>query len=531
MTTEETITQIEQGKNALGIEFGSTRIKAILIDGNHSVLASGSFVWENQLVDGIWTYDLETVKLGLQGCYRDLCEDIKKRYGIPLRRIGAIGISAMMHGYLPFDIDGKLLSPFRTWRNTNAEEAGFRLTELMQFNIPIRWSIAHLYQSILEEQPHVQQIRFLTTLSGYIHWKLTGKKVLGIGDASGMFPIDPQTKNYVAAMLDLFDTAISQHGYPWNIREILPEVLCAGDNAGTLTAEGGLFIDPTGNLQPGIPLSAPEGDAGTGMVATNSIAPRTGNVSAGTSIFAMAVLEKPLERTYAEIDMVTTPNGWPVAMVHCNNCTSDFDAWARVFQEFSLLCGKEMRLGEILDLLYQKSLDGTPACGGIVVYNFLSGEPLVGLSEGRPMILRRPESSFTLANLMRAQLYSTIASLRIGMEILYRESVKIERFMGHGGLFITPNVGQTYMSDALGIPVSVMKTAGEGGAYGVAVLAAYSVNRLPGESLECYLDQRVFQNSLSNDVHPDPVGANGFQVFLEAYINGLDVERVAVASL
>ncbi len=531
MGMEKAIAAIQSGKTALGIELGSTRIKSVLIDLEHRPLASGSFVWENQLVDDIWTYDLNDALKGLQSSYAALCADVEKQYGVKLETIGSIGISAMMHGYLPFDENGQLLAPFRTWRNTNAEEAGKKLTEMMQFNFPIRWSVSQLYQSILDGEEHVSRIRFLTTLAGYVHWKLTGRKVLGVGDASGMFPIDSGAKTYDAAMLDKFDEAVGPKGYPWKIGEILPVVLCAGDDAGMLTEEGAAYLDPTGTLKAGIPMAAPEGDAGTGMVATDSVAPRTGNVSAGTSIFAMAVLEKPLSQMYPEIDMVTTPSGWPVAMVHCNNCTSDLDAWARLFVELAALCGKPLHIGEVLDAMYQKSLEGAADCGGIMVYNYLSGEPITGFTEGRPLVVRRPDTEFTLANFARAQLYSTLATLRIGMEILYREGATLERFMGHGGLFKAPKVGQKYMADSLGIPVSVMKTAGEGGAYGIAVLAAYTLQREKGEALEAYLAERVYKDAVKSTIDPEREGMDGFSAFLHAYEKGLATERAAVETL
>lgn len=531
MPKNESILAIQSGKTALGIELGSTRIKAVLVDLSHRTLASGSFAWENQLKNGIWTYELADALKGLQNSYTDLCRDVEARYGIALERIGAIGISGMMHGYLAFDESGNLLAPFRTWRNTNAEEAGRQLTEMMQFNIPIRWSIAQLYQSVLEGQEHVSRIRYLTTLAGYIHWKLTGEQVLGVGDASGMFPIDSKTNTYDAQMLSRLDEVLAPHGYGWKTRDILPRVLVAGDDAGMLTEEGARLLDASGRLKAGIPMVAPEGDAGTGMVATDSVAPRTGNVSAGTSIFAMLVLEKPLSRMYPEIDMVTTPSGWPVAMVHCNNCTSDLDAWVRVFRELLSLAGSELSTPALFDRLYEVSLQGEPDCGGVVVYNYLSGEPITGLSEGRPMVVRNPNGSFTLGNLMRAQLYSTMAVLRIGMEILYREGATIDHLMGHGGLFKTPHVGQKLMADAMGFPVSVMETAGEGGAYGIAVLAAYTLQRDAGESLEHYLEMRVFSHAQKQTVEPEQNGIDGFQAFLNVYKRGLAAERAAVESI
>lgn len=522
---------IERGEVYLGIELGSTRIKAVLIDNSHTPIASSSFTWENQLENGIWTYDLSTAEAGLQACYADLCSNVEAKFGVQLERIAAIGISAMMHGYLAFDEQDKQLAPFRTWRNTNAEEAGRKLSAIFDFNIPIRWSIAQLYQSIIESETHVSNIRYLTTLSGYIHWKLTGRKVLGIGDASGMFPIDSQTKDYDADLLSRFDSLVHGKGYPWKIREILPQVLCAGEEAGNLTEEGARLLDPGGKLKAGIPLVPPEGDAGTGMVATDSVAPKTGNVSAGTSIFAMMVLEKPLSRQYPEIDMVTTPSGSPVAMVHSNNCTSELDAWVRVFQELLHLTNAQISKPELYDKLYLASLQGALDCGGVIVYNYLSGEPITGLLEGRPMVVRSPESVLTLGNFMRAQLYSTVAALRIGMDTLYREGVTIDRLTGHGGLFKTLVVGQKIMADALETPVSVMSTAAEGGAYGIALLAAYGHRREAQESLEHYLETHVFSEMNIQTIKPEPEGVAGFQMFLKSYTRGLAAERAAVESV
>jgi sugar (pentulose or hexulose) kinase len=531
MAVKETAEIIRGGETTLGIELGSTRIKAVLIDKMHRPLASGGYSWENRLENGVWTYDLAEAEHGLQESYRELCKNVKKQYAVTLSRVGAIGISGMMHGYLAFGKNGELLAPFRTWRSTNAAEAGRFLTGRLGFNIPIRWSVAQLYQSILEKQAHVPHIRYLTTLAGYAHWRLTGKKVLGVGDASGMFPIDSRTDDYDAVMLKTFGELVRPNEYPWTLREILPQVLCAGDDAGVLSEEGAELLDPTGTLCAGIPMAPPEGDAGTGMVATDSVGPRTGNVSAGTSIFAMIVLEKPLSRVYPGIDMVATPSGRPVAMAHSNNCTSDLDAWVRVFREAAGLFGAKPETSEIYDKLYEKSREGDPDCDGVMVYNYLSGEPTTGLSEGRPMVVRKPESRFTLANFMRAQLYSALAALRVGMDILYREGATLDRLMGHGGLFKTPVVGQQYMADAMGFPVSVMETAGEGGPHGMAILAAYRLWRKDGETLEKYLRDRVFQNASIATLQPDRIGMDGFQAFLKAYLNGLAAERAAADSL
>lgn len=452
-------------------------------------------------------------------------------FGVKLDYIAAFGISAMMHGYLVFDEQGKQLVPFRTWRNTNAEEAGRKLSAVFDVNIPIRWSISQLYQSVLDSEPHVSSIRYLTTLSGYIHWKLTGRKVLGIGDASGIFPIDSGLKNYNNELLDRFDSLVHDKGYPWTIREILPQILCAGEKAGSLTEEGARYLDPSGKLKAGIPLVPPEGDAGTGMVATNSVAPKTGNVSAGTSIFAMLTLEKPLSRQYSEVDIVATPSGSPVAMVHSNNCTSELDAWVRVFQELLNLTDTHISKSDLYDKLYQSSLQGDLDCDGVIVYNYLSGEPVTGVLEGRPMVVRGSESLLTLGNFMRAHLYSAVATLRIGMDILNLENVTIDRLMGHGGLFKTLLVGQKVLADALGIPVSVMLTAAEGGAYGIALLAAYGHRRKAHESLENYLEKNVFGEMNIQTIEPNPAGVEGFRKYLISYIRGLYAERAAGVSI
>lgn len=529
--TKQREATFKQEKTCLGIELGSTRIKAVLIDAYHNTVASGSFSWENQLINGYWTYDLAEVERGVQASYRALKDDVQARYGAELTNVGAIGISGMMHGYLPFDETGHQLAAFRTWRNTNAINAAKELTERFAFNVPIRWSISHLYQAILDHEAHVDKIQFLTTLAGYIHWKLTGRRVLGIGEASGMFPIDSHTNDYDQTMLASFDALADASGFGWKLSEILPRVAVAGQHAGCLTAEGALLLDPTGSLKHGIPLAPPEGDAGTGMVATNSVAVRTGNVSAGTSIFAMLVLEKPFSRMHPEIDMVTTPAGRPVAMAHCNNCTSDWDAWVRVLSEAAALFGANPSTAELYDKLYQKSLEGAADGAGILIYNYLSGEPVTGLSEGRPMVVRRPDALLTLPNFLRANLYSALASLRIGMEILYQEGAKLDRLMGHGGLFKTEYVGQKYMADAMGIPVSVMTTAGEGGPYGMAVLAAYSIWKANGETLDAYLARRVFAETNVETVYPDEIGVKGFNAFLKAYISGLAAERAAVENM
>ena len=522
--------RIIQGKTVLGIEFGSTRIKAVLADDKGVPLASGSHDWENRYENNIWTYSLEDIWTGLQSCYSDLARNVKEQYQVPLTTIGAIGISAMMHGYMPFDEAGELLTPFRTWRNNITGPASEQLTELFQHAIPQRWSIAHLYQAILNGEEHVPQIRFMTTLEGYIHWKLTGKKVLGIGEASGMFPIDTEKKVYNTRMLQQFDELIADKNYPWKLEEILPEILLAGDPAGTLSAEGAALLDVSGTLQPGIPMCPPEGDAGTGMVATNSVAARTGNVSAGTSVFAMIVLEHELSKVYPEIDLVTTPAGDLVAMVHSNNCTSDLNAWVGLFQEFAELMGIHPSKNELYGKLYNKALEGDPDCGGLLAYCYFSGEHITGFEEGRPLFARSPESHFTLANFMRTHLYTSLGALKVGLDILRQENVRIDKVLGHGGLFKTKGVGQRFLAAAMDAPVSVMETAGEGGAWGIALLAAYMKNHRPGETLTEYLDQEIFAGEEGIRMEPDPKDVAGFAAFIENYKKGLSIERAAVES-
>lgn len=522
---------IENGETVLGIELGSTRIKAVLIGHDHEPIASGSHAWENKLENGIWTYSLEDVWSGLQDCYRDLKDDVQKKYGARLRRVGAIGISAMMHGYLAFDAQGELLTPFRTWRNTTTAQAAAELTELFSFNVPQRWSVAHLYQAIFNDEAHVGKIAFITTLSGYVHWKLTGRRVLGIGDASGMFPIDSDALDFDARMVELLDERLIPRGFTWKLGDILPQVLCAGDEAGVLTEAGARLLDVSGELEAGIPLCPPEGDAGTGMAATNSVGVRTGNVSAGTSIFAMIVLERALSRVHTEIDMVTTPSGAPVAMAHCNNCTSDLNAWVNLFGEFAQEMGLEADAGALFGTLYRKALEADADCGGLVAYNYVSGEPITELEEGRPLFLRTPDSRFTLANFMRAHLYAALATLKIGMDILAEEEVKIDQIFGHGGLFKTKGVGQQMMAAALNAPVSVMETAGEGGAWGIALLAAYRMHREPGEKLEDYLDRRVFAGKACETLAPLAEDVSGFVRYMRRYEACIPVEKAATDCL
>jgi sugar (pentulose or hexulose) kinase len=523
---------IEGGKAVLGIELGSTRIKAVLVGEDHTPIASGSHAWENRYENGVWTYGLEDVWTGLQESYRKLSDEVLENYNTPLKTIGAIGFSAMMHGYMAFDKDGNLLVPFRTWRNTITEQASKELTDLFQFNIPQRWSIAHLYQAILNTEPHVKDISYLTTLAGYVDWKLTGQKVLGVGEASGMFPIDSRINDYDKHMIELFNERLKAENIAWKLQDILPEVLVAGDAAGILTEEGARLLDPRGQLQAGIPLCPPEGDAGTGMVATNSVAERTGNVSAGTSVFAMIVLEKALSKVYPEIDMVTTPTGKPVAMVHSNNCTSDVNAWVDLFQEFTDALGVEISQSELFQILYQKALTGDADCGGLLAYNYLSGEHITHLEEGRPLLVRTPESRFTLSNFMRVHLFSALGALKIGLDILFaQEQVKIEQILGHGGFFKTKEVGQKIMAAAMNVPVSVMETAGEGGAWGIALLASYMLNRAENEPLETYLSHKVFAGESGMTIAPDQADVDGFAAFMERYKKGLVIERAAVDGL
>ena len=516
----------------LGIEFGSTRIKAVLIDQNHQPVVSGSHDWENQYENDLWTYSLESIWGGLQDCYSKLEEAYHQKFHHRISKVAAIGFSAMMHGYMPFGMDGDLLVPFRTWRNTTTGHAAEQLTDLFQFNIPQRWSIAHLYQAMLNDEPHVSKISYLTTLAGYVHWQLTGKKILGVGDASGMFPIDSNSQTYDQRMIGLFDAKVAEKNYPWQLQQILPEVVMAGSPAGFLSEAGARLLDLSGRLQPGIPLCPPEGDAGTGMVATNSVAEQTGNISAGTSIFAMIVLKSALSSVYPEIDVVTTPAGKPVAMVHSNNCTSDINAWVELFHEFAGTIGKEISQPEIFERLFQKALEGEADCGNMLSYNYFSGEPITRLEEGRPLFVRMPDSRFTLANFMRMHLNSAIATLRIGMDILFvDEQVRVGQLLGHGGFFKTKAVGQRIMAAALNVPISVMETAGEGGAWGIALLASYMVNKSSAESLESYLANRVFTSALSTTILPDQENIRGFEAFLERYKAGLIIEKTAVQSM
>ncbi len=523
---------IESGKAVLGIEFGSTRIKAVLVDDQNKPIASGSHEWENQLVDGIWTYGIDTIWEGLQDAYRGMTEDVDKQYGVKVTNVAAIGFSAMMHGYMPFGADGKILVAFRTWRNAITEEASEKLTELFNFNIPQRWSIAHLYQAILNGEAHVKDIKYQTTLAGYIHWKLSGRKVLGVGEASGMFPIDSTTGKFNQKMVDQFDAAVADKGYSWKLLDIFPEVLNAGEDAGTLTEEGAKLLDPTGTLQAGAPMCPPEGDAGTGMVATNSVDLRTGNVSAGTSVFSMVVLEKDLSKVYPELDIVTTPDGASVAMVHCNNCTSDLNAWVNLFKEFAEAFGVDVDMNKLFGTLYNKAMEGDADGGNLLAYNYISGENITGMEEGRPMFVRTPNSRFNLANFMRVNLYTALGALKIGNDILLKEEgVKVDKLLGHGGLFKTKGVGQQILADAMNTPISVMETAGEGGAWGIAVLASYMIQKSEGETLGAYLNEKVFAGQEGSSLDPDPEGVKGFDEFIKVYKAGLPIERAAVDSM
>lgn len=522
---------IENGDAVLGIELGSTRIKAVLIDATMRPIASGAYEWENAMKDGIWTYSLDDAWVGLRGCFAALREDVRQNHGASLRRVRSLGISGMMHGYLVFDADGKLLTPFRTWRNNITAQAAEKLTELFQYPIPQRWSIAHLYQAILNGEEHVSQIAHATTLAGYLHWQLTGRKVMGIGEASGMFPIDIQTQDFSEACIEKFDALIADKGYPWHLRDILPEVLQAGENGGSLTKEGALLLDPTGELADGIPFCPPEGDAGTGMVATNSVEVRTGNVSAGTSVFAMLVLEKELSRLHPELDLVTTPDGKLVAMAHSNNCTSDLNAWMGIFSEAASLLGLKVETGDLFARLLPQALEGDADCGGLLTYGYISGEHVTGFEEGRPLFVRTSNCQFTLANFLRAHLFSALCALRKGLNILFdEEGVQVDEIRGHGGFFKTPVIGQRIMAAATGQPVSTLDTAGEGGAWGIALLAAYLLREDVSQSLSDFLHP-VFANAMGEAFKPNSADIAGFQQFFERYEKGLPVERAAVEYL
>lgn len=519
---------IRAGKACIGIELGSTRIKAVLIGEDHAPLAQGIHDWQNTLADGVWTYPLEEVREGLQDCFRDLMVDVQKQYGVALTSAAGFGISAMMHGYLVFDEAGQQLVPFRTWRNTMTEEAAAKLTEAFSFNIPQRWSIAHLYQAILRDEPHIDKIRFMTTLAGFVHFLLTGEKVIGIGDASGIFPIDPAACSYDAAMTELFDRLTQGTRFTQKLGSILPEIVPVGTCAGRLTEAGAKLLDPTGTFRAGVPFCPPEGDAQTGMAATNSIARRTGNVSAGTSIFAMIVLEQSLKAVHREIDIVTTPCGDPVAMVHCNNCTTDLDAWVKLFGGLLSAAGTALPKPQLYDLIYALAARGTPDCSGIISYNYYAGEPVTGLDAGKPLLFRDPDSSFGIEDLARSLVYGTVATLAIGMDILTKEEqVKLDRIYAHGGLFKTPVPSQSILAAALGADITLMQSAGEGGAWGIALLAAYMAREDRAQTLQAYLSACVFKDMNGSTVSPDPADAAGFAAYIKRYQAGIAAERAA----
>jgi len=521
---------ISSGSASLGIELGSTRIKACLVGGNPAeVLAVGGFEWENQLVDGLWSYDLADVWTGLAAAVAELRTAVKDDYGVELTSLRSVGVSAMMHGYLAFDSNDELLVPFRTWRNTNTGEAAAQLTELFGVNIPLRWSIAHLQQVIREGAEHVSRVSFVTTLAGYVHWKLTGEKVLGVGDASGMFPIDTATHDYDSTMVSAFDSLDTSSALCCSVIELLPRVLVAGEPAGVLTPEGAALLDPSGGLEAGAHMCPPEGDAGTGMVATNAVAPRTGNISAGTSIFAMVVLERPLAEVHHELDVVTTPLGDTVAMVHCNNGASELAAWVGMFRRFAELSGTGLDSDGVYDLLFAEALAGDADAGGLVAYNYLAGEPITGITEGRPLFVRTPDSDFSLANAIRAQLYGVFGTLSIGMRVLDEEGVELDRMSAHGGMFRTAGVAQRFLAAAIGAPVSVAQSASEGGAWGIAVLAAFAAS--DHTDLASYLNDIVFADAPTETVEPQPDDVAGFAQFLERYRSGLPVEAAATTAL
>ena len=527
-----TAEKIRAGKTSLGIEFGSTRIKAVLIDDEYHTIAAGDYGWASHLEDGLWSYTQEEIWTGLQTAYAKMAGDVETAYGEKLTHVGHIGFSAMMHGYLAFDENGELLVPFRTWQNTNTSEAHEKLSELFQYNIPERWSIAHLSQSVLNKEEHVGKVAYFTTLAGYVHWKLTGRKVLGVGDASGMFPIDPTTHTYETAFIDKFDALPEVAAQPWKLEDLLPEPLVAGAPAGELTTEGAKLLDPTGTLQPGITLAPPEGDAGTGMVATNSVRVRTGNVSAGTSIFAMVVLEHKLARLHPEVDLVTTPAGDLAGMSHANNFTSDLNAWVGLFGQFAAAIGQPVDAGTLYGTLFRSAIadDVDSNCGGLINYPFRSGEFLAGLSEGRPLFARGPEARMSLGNFMRAQLFGAFSPVKIGMDVMTKdEGVAVDSLVGHGGIFTTPKVAQKILAAAFDTPIKVMATAAEGGAWGMAVLADYLWHA--DQPLDEYLDSRVFSDAVSTTEEPDADDVAGFEEFFDRFRKGLPMEHAAIASI
>ena len=530
--TDDIKRMIENGKTAIGIELGSTRIKAVMVGEDNFPIASGGYDWENTYINNIWTYSQEDIWKGLQSSYRQLAENVMDQYGLPLKTVGALGISGMMHGYMVFDSNDKLLTPFRTWRNNITGQASSELAELFNYPIPQRWSIAHLYQAILNQEEHVENVAFMTTLAGYLHWQLTGQKVLGIGEASGYFPIDLETKSFNQRMIDQFNEKVSPRSYSWKLEDLLPEVLTAGSPAGKLTEKGARLLDPQGQLEADIPMCPPEGDAGTGMVATNSVEVKTGNVSAGTSVFAMIVLEKELSKVYSELDLVTTPGGDLVAMVHSNNCTSDYDAWIRLFIEYTEALGIDVSKPKIYDTLLYKALEGDADCGGLLSYGYIAGEHITGFEEGRPLFVRETGSQFSLANFIRTHLFTSLGALKAGLKILFeQEQVEVSEIRGHGGFFKTKEVGQKIMAAATNAPISVMETAGEGGAWGIALLASFLKNKQEQETLADFLDKRIFAGQTSDVMQPDPADVEGFNRFFERYERGLPVEKAAVDHL
>ncbi len=522
-------TTINNGRAVLGMELGSTRIKAVLTDETGHVIASGEYSWENRYENNVWTYSEDDILKGIRKAYSSLSGNVKRLYDEDITELGAIGISAMMHGYLAFDEKNNMLVPFRTWRNTITAEAAAVLTEKFNYNIPQRWSVAHLYQAVLNKEEHVSKIKYLTTLSGYVHFLLTDRRVLGVGDASGMFPIDCSEGDYDKNLLKIFNKLPEIKEMPWKLESLLPKVLMAGEEAGTLTAAGAALLDEAGKLKPGAKLCPPEGDAGTGMTATNSIAERTGNISAGTSVFAMVVLENPLSRVYPEIDLVTTPDNSLVGMVHCNNCTSEINAWVKLFAEFSEMMGNKVDMGELFTALYKKAEDGEPDCGGLISYNYFSGEPVTGMDAGAPLFMRDVSGRFSLGNFMRMHLYSALASLKIGLDIMIKEEhVKVDSMLGHGGFFKTEGIGQSIAAAAVGAPVAVMNTAGEGGAWGAALLAGYTLYKEENESLGDYLNRKIFRDMDKKVLEPDEESVKGFDVFIEKYKIGMKAEKAAV---
>lgn len=532
MEKNEITTEISEGKSCLGIEFGSTRIKAVLINSKNEPIASGAFDWENSLVDGIWTYSMDEILNGLKTCYHDMKKDVQEKYGVTLKKLGALGVSAMMHGYLAFDKSDNLLVPFRTWRNTITGEASEKLSALFGYPIPERWTIAHLYQAVLKKEAHVKDVAFVTTLDGFIHWRLSGKKITGVGDASGIFPIDIATRKFNKSMIEKFDALDEIKAMPWKLEEILPEVLVAGENAGYLTKEGAALLDSDGDLEAGCPMAASEGDAETGMMATNSVSARSGNVSAGTSVFAMVVLEKELSKAYnGLIDLVTTPDGKLVAMAHANNCTGEYDKWIKLFGEVAKTLGFDVKKGELYDKLLSEALKGDADCGGLIPYNYISGESMTGFSEGRTIFLRTQNNNFTLANFMRAQLFTALGALRTGMDILFDdEKVKIDSLTGHGGFFKTADVGLRVMAAAMHTSVSALETAGEGGPWGMALLASYLING-KGKELGKWLEEEVFASAKKTTVEPNKSDVEGFNGFFANYKKGLPVLKAAVENI